>query len=127
MIGRRGCRGQSLLETMLAIAIVLLALAAFAGYRLSGAPGVGSAAIAELPALVAQARALAAGSGDGATLAFAQDPVLRVGSLRGLALPLPAQAGWRVRPGPAAPALAPERSDSSLDRAGAVRGFHIEF
>ena len=108
-------RGQTLLETSLAVGIALLALAAFAGYRLSGAQTAGIASVDGLPAIVAQARATAAGSGDGATLAFAQDPALKVGSQRfEVAL-------YRYRPRPGS-AFDPARPLWRWRLSGAVRG-----
>ena len=63
-----------MLEIMLVVAIVLVALGAFYSQTLGSGSGVAPAAIDALPALVENARTVAAGSGDGATVTFVQFP-----------------------------------------------------
>jgi hypothetical protein len=76
---RARARGQTLLDAVLVVAILLTALAAVLAYGLTPAPGAGRAASAGLPALVESARAIGASSGDGATLAFEQEPLHSAG------------------------------------------------
>ena len=64
-------RGFTLVETLFALSVLIL-VAGIAGFSLSLRPGAVAAAASDLPSLVAEARALAASTGDGATLAFAR-------------------------------------------------------
>jgi hypothetical protein len=67
-------RGQTLLETVIAVGIAVAALAGLLAYGLERAPGAAAASTAALPALIESARTLAAGSGQGATVSFEQEP-----------------------------------------------------
>ncbi len=85
-------RGQTLLETVVAVGIAVAALAGLLAYNLERAPGAAAASTAALPALIEQARTLAAGSGNGATVTFEQEPASG-----------PARAAFQVRIYPTRP------------------------
>jgi hypothetical protein len=64
-------RGQSLPEVLIALGVMLAALAGVAS--ISQSPARGIAATSALPAIIGEARALAATSGDGATVILAPE------------------------------------------------------
>jgi len=66
-------RGFTLLEVLLAIALLAAFALAFGAQTLMQRPGALAATAAALPALVARTRALAESSGDGATLTIVPD------------------------------------------------------
>jgi hypothetical protein len=61
-------RGQSIVEVLVAVTIVLLILGIGAGATLSSHPGGNGIAARDISAILAEARALAATTGDGATI-----------------------------------------------------------
>jgi prepilin-type N-terminal cleavage/methylation domain-containing protein len=71
VVALNGTRGQSLIEVLIAIAILLAALAGAVSISQSHAPAI--AATSALPAIVGEARSLAATSGDGATVVLAPE------------------------------------------------------
>ncbi|HMD01496.1 MAG TPA: hypothetical protein VKG44_00900, partial [Candidatus Baltobacteraceae bacterium] len=66
--------GFTLLEALLAVALLAGVVVVLGSGSLAQRPGALGATSSALPALVARARALAESSGDGATLAFAPQP-----------------------------------------------------
>jgi len=123
LVALRRARGQSLAEMTVVLAILLAALAGACSLSQSRAPAV--AASSALPAILGEARALAATSGDGATVVLAPE-----GPGPGLASFRVTLFGGRPRPGGTFDPAAPARSDrfagrlvSSVADAGAVAIF----
>jgi hypothetical protein len=100
-----GSRGQTYLDALLAVGLILAALGSVAAWVFASTPGASDAARTALPAAVEEARTIAEASGGGATLALAQEPAGGAGRLRfDVVL-------FRYRPEPGSPfdPSAPER------------------
>jgi hypothetical protein len=116
-------RGQTLVEIAVVLAIVLTAVAG--AYSLSRSPAPAIAAGVTLPAILGEARSLAATSGDGATVILAPDGPAGAASAFRVTL-----FGGRPRPDGLFNAASPARSErfagslsSSTAGAGAVAIF----
>ncbi len=94
MVEMNVSRGQSLVETVLVVAIVLVALGAFVARSLGAGAGSAPAAVDALPAFVESARAVAATTGDGATVTMTQLPLTGSGRASFMV------ALYRYRPNP---------------------------
>jgi hypothetical protein len=102
-------RGQSLVEVTIVLALMLACLAG--AYSLSQSPAPGIAAATALPAILGEARSLAAASGDGATVVLAPDgPGASALSFRVTLF------GGRPRPGGSFNAASPVRTERFAGR-----------
>jgi hypothetical protein len=80
IIGRGAARGQSIVEVLVAVSIVLVILSLGAGVSLRSHPGGTGVAARDIAAILADARALAATSGDGATVVIGPNQCSAAGS-----------------------------------------------